>query len=130
MKTLAKNYGISMIDYNGDRLEYIEDYAKAYMILVEDPTIFPNIPKELMMCESEIFEGMTMPIFDMEDDSIRLVNLNERSTIVFVCTFDMEYEELYWRDITFDYNLICKLFNSLLFGIEKTRRRCKSICLR
>ena len=111
MKTLAKNYGISMIDYNGDRLEYIEDYAKAYMILVEDLTMVPNIPKELMMCESEIFEGMEMPIFDMEDDSIRLINLNERSTIVFVCTFDMEYEELYWRDITFDYNLIRKLFN-------------------
>lgn len=108
---LASKYGISMIDCDGNKLKYMEDYAKCYMIFVKDHTLIPNIPRELMICESEAFAGMQMPIFNNEDDTIRLVNLSDKSPVVFVCSFDMEYEELYWRDITFDYHIIRNLFD-------------------
>lgn len=105
---LASKYGICMIDSNGNKLENIDDYGKCYMIIVQEPEKFVPIPTEFMTYECSCFNGLDMPIFDIEDDSIRLADWSHKP-LVFTCEFDNYHEELYWRDITFDYSIIAKL---------------------
>lgn len=112
MKTSVKDYGIRMVDINGNNIEYLEDFNKCYMILVDDVEKARMIPRQYMECKCEHYDNEQMPIFDVDDPFTHtsLINPDHTLPIVFVCVWDEQYEGLYWRDITFDYSIIKKIF--------------------
>lgn len=107
-KTLASNYGIRMVDEGGNILPYLENYGKCYMLLVDDIDKALTIPKEFMACYCEGFDNGTreMPILDKHDFEL----IGDNRPIVFVNVWDYGFECLCWRDITFDYTIIKKIF--------------------
>ena len=111
-KTSVSNYGIRMISCHGEQIEYLEDFNKCYMILVDNIENARAIPKQYMESECDWYTGVQMPIFDVDDPLTHasLINPDHKLPIVFACVWDEQYEELYWRDITFDYSIIKKIF--------------------
>lgn len=114
MKTLAKDYGIQIVDWSGKDLPTMEDFNKSYMVFIKDPKLAVTIPHEYFDVNHEAWN---MPIPPIDEETIELSNINGiienegiRFATVLCLTFDNEYEELYWRDITVDASIIRKIF--------------------
>ena len=108
-KHSVSNYGIRMVDYDNNVLEYIEEYNKCYMMLVVDIEKALSIPKRFMTCISLSMSSADteMPLLQKED----VVLAGRNHPIIFALAYDKIGKFLYWRDIVMDYRTISKIFH-------------------
>ena len=114
MKQLAKDYGIQIVDWSGNDLPYIEDLNRSYMVFIKDPRLALTIPDEFIKVDHKVWG---MPIPPIDEETLVLSSINDiiekegiTNAVILRLTYDNEYENLYWRDITVDMTIIKKIF--------------------